>query len=136
MPAASVSRSDDRVAERGPQAKVSDSSSLIESKNVNFSSLKSGLPMGEPTPEPRVRSNLNPAAEGFMPWPPGCFDQGQDAGQFLLQQVSQSLLAWHQREGCAGVQPWLWRDPMHGSALGLGPSANMTPAGGEFRGPA
>ena len=67
MTATSVCRPDGRVAERGPQAKVSDSSSLIGSKNVHFSSLKSGLPMCGPTPEPRVRSNLNPAAEKFMP---------------------------------------------------------------------
>ena len=71
MPAASLSRSDERVAERGPLAKVSDSSSLFGPKNVHFSSLKSDPPMCGPTPEPRVRSSLNPAAEEFVPRPPG-----------------------------------------------------------------
>ena len=117
MPAASVCRPDGRVAERGPQAKVSNPSSLAESKNVHFSSLKSGLPMCGPTPEPRVRSNLNPAAEEFVPRPPGCFDQGLAWGQLLLQQMSHPLQAWLQQLGCLGVQPWLCT-PCFGPALG------------------
>ena len=68
-PAASICRPDGRVAERGPQAKVSNPSSIIGPENVHFLSLKFGLPMSGPTPEPRVRSNLNPAAEELEPWP-------------------------------------------------------------------
>ena len=67
LPAASVSRSDDQVAECGPLAKVSHSSSLTSSKDELTSSLKSGFPMCGPTPEPRVRSSLNPATEKFEP---------------------------------------------------------------------
>ena len=98
MPAASVSRSDDQVAERGPLDKVSDSSSLIGPKNVHFSSLKSDPPMCGPTPMPRVRSKLNPAAEKFE-LPPGWFDQGLACWQFSLQQMTRSLLARPQQVG-------------------------------------
>ena len=118
MPAVSVSRSHDRVAERGPYVEVNHSSLLTSSNDELTSSLTSGIPMCGPTPKPRVRTKLNPAAEGFVPTP-GMLDQ-------LLQQVSQSLLTWHQGAGCSKDQPWLWRDPMHGSALGLGPSSNLS----------
>ena len=116
LPAASVSRSHDRVAECGPCVKVNHPSSLASAKDDLASSLKFGIPMCGPTPEPRVRTNLNPAAEGFVPTP----DQVQAEEELLLQQVSQSLLAWHQGAGCSKDQPWLWRDPMHGPALGVG----------------
>merc|ERR1711888_375565 len=76
LPAASISRSDDRVAERGPYVKVNHPSSLTSSCNVYFSSLKPGIPMCGPTPMPRVRSSLNPAAEEFVPRPPGWIDWG------------------------------------------------------------
>ena len=99
MPAASISRSDDRVAERRPKAKVSNSSSLIGPESVLFSSLKFGIPMCGPTPEPRVRSNLNPAAEGIVPWPPGSLDQGLDVGQYLLQQMP----TFYYRDPAGGV---------------------------------
>ena len=107
MPAASICRPDGRVAERGPQAKVSNPSSIIGPVNVHFSSLKSGLPMCGPTPEPRMRSNLNPAAEEFVPRPPGWFDQGLACGQFLLHQMCHFLPTLPQQVGCSGVQPWL-----------------------------
>ena len=119
LPTASVSRSHDRVAERGPYVKVNHPSSLTSSSSVHFSSLKSGIPMCGPTPEPRVRSNLNPAvegfvlrvaaAEGFVPTP----DQVQAWGQLLLQQMSQPLITWLLQEGISGVQPKAV-DPMHG----------------------
>ena len=116
-PTASVCRPDGRVAECGPQAKVSNPSSLIGPESVHFLSLKSCHPMCGPTPEPRVRTNLNPAAEEFMPRPRGWFDQGLALGQFLLQQMSHFLLVWPQQVGCSGVQPWLWTPCM---ALPLG----------------
>ena len=91
--------------------------------------------MSGPTPEPRVRSNLNPVAEEFVPRPPGWLNQGWALGQFLLQQMSQLLLTWPQEVGVFRG-PALAVDPMYGSALGLGLSSNMTPAGGDFWGPA
>ena len=69
LPAASIGRSHDRVAERGPCTKVNHPSSQVSSSNVNFTSLKSGFPMCGPTRLPRVRSSLNPAAEELGPWP-------------------------------------------------------------------
>ena len=108
MPAASISRSDDRVAERGPLSKVSHSSSLFGPKNVHFSSLKSDPPMCGPTLVPRVRSSLNPAAEEFVPRPPGLFDWGLAWVQYSLQQMCHPLLAWLQQLGCSGVLPWQW----------------------------
>ena len=69
LPAASVSRSHDRVAERGPCTKVNHPSSQVSSSNVNFTSLMPGFPMCGPTPMPRVMPSLNPAAEELEPWP-------------------------------------------------------------------
>merc|ERR1711872_326058 len=106
LPAASIGRSHDRVAESGPFAKVNHPSSQISSSNVNFASLMPGFPMCGPTPMPRVRSNLNPAAEEFVPRPPGWFDQGLVWGQLLLQQMSHPLLAWLLQLGWSGVLPW------------------------------
>merc|ERR1711895_6029 len=76
LPATSASRSHDRVAERGPFAKVNYPSSLTSSSNSNFASLIPGFPMCGPTPMPRVKSTLNPAAEEFVPRPPGVFNWG------------------------------------------------------------
>ena len=69
LPATSVSRSHDRVAERGPCVKVNHPSSLASAKDDLASSLTSGIPMCGPTPKPRVRSSLDPAAEELEPWP-------------------------------------------------------------------
>ena len=115
LPAASVSRSHDRVAERGPYVKVNHPSSLTSSSSVHFSSLKSGIPMCGPTPVPRVRSSLNPAAEGFVPTP----DQVQAWGQLLLQQMHHPLQAWLQQLVCLGVEPRLCT-PWNGPAFGWG----------------
>ena len=117
LPAASISRSHDRVAERGPYVKVNHPSSQTSSSNVNFSSLKPGIPMCGPTPVPRVRSSLNPAAEEFVPRPPGWIDWGLAGVQYSLQQVCHPLLAWLQQLGCLGVEPWLCT-PCVGPALG------------------
>ena len=117
LPAASVSRSHDRVAERGPYVKVNHPSSLTSSSNVHFSSLKPGIPMCGPTPVPRVRSSLNPAAEVFVPRPPGFFDWGLAWVQCSLQQMCHPFLAWLQQLGCSGVLPWQCT-PCFGPALG------------------
>ena len=117
LPAASVSRSHDRVAECGPYVKVSLPSSITSSNDELTSSLNSGIPMCGPTPVPRVRSSLNPAAEEFVPRPPGYFDWGLAWVQSSLQQVCHPLLAWLQQLGCLGVEPWLCT-PWFGPAFG------------------
>ena len=58
LPAASIGRSLDRVAERGPCTKVNHPSSQVSACNVNFTSLMPGFPMCGPTPMPRVRTSL------------------------------------------------------------------------------
>ena len=116
-PAASVSRSYDRVAERGPFAKVNHPSSHTSSSYVNFSSLIPGFPMCGPTTMPRVWSSPNPAAEVFVPRPPGFFNWGLAGVQSPLQQVCYPLQAWLQQLGCLGVEPWLCT-PWIGPALG------------------
>ena len=101
LPATSVSRSHDRVAERGPYVKVNHPSSITSSSNVHFSSLKSGFPMCGPTPEPRVRSSLIPAAEELEPWP-------------SLFRRAFSIC------GAVALHPMCW------PCLWLGPSPNVT----------
>ena len=148
LPAASVSRSHDRVAERGPYVKVNHPSSLTSSSSVHFSSLKPGIPMCGPTPVPRERSCLNPAAGGFIPRtpggfnqglfvprPPGWFEQGLAWWQLLPQQMSLPLQAWPQQLGCLGVEPWLCT-PCVGPALGYGRVLPWPLWWGRFRGPA
>ena len=117
LPAASIGRSHDRVAERGPYVKVNHSSLLTSSNDELTSSLKSGIPMCGPTPVPRVRSSLNPAAEEFVPRPPGVFNWGLAWVQSSLQQACYPLQACLQLLGCLGVEPWLCT-PWFGPALG------------------
>ena len=119
LPVASISRSHDRVAECGPFAKVNHPSSQTSSSYVNFSSLKHCFPMCGPTPMPRVRFSPNPAAEVFVPRPPGYFDWGLAWEQSSLQQVCYPLQAWLQQLGHPGVEPWLCT-PWIGAALGMG----------------
>ena len=119
LPAASIGRSHDRVAEHGPVAKVDHPSSHASSSNVNFTSLMPGFPMCGPTPMPRVRFSPNPAAEVFMPRPPGYFNWGLAWEQSSLQQVCYPLQAWLQQLGRLGVEPWLCT-PWIGPALGMG----------------
>ena len=69
LPAASIGRSHDRVAERGPCTKVNHPSSQVSFSNVNFTSLMPGFPMCGPTPMPRARSSQYPAAKELEPWP-------------------------------------------------------------------
>ena len=117
LPAASIGRSHDRVAERGPCTKVNHPSSQVSACNVNFTSLMPGFPMCGPTPMPRVRTSLNPAAEEFVPRPPGVFNWGLAWVQSSLQQACYPLQAWLRQPGCLGVEPWLCT-PCVGPALG------------------
>ena len=97
--------------------KVNHPSSHASACNVNFTSLMPGFPMCGPTPMPSVMTSLNPAAEEFVPRPPGVFNWGLAWVQSSLQQACYPLQAWLQQLGCLGVEPWLCT-PCFGPALG------------------
>ena len=142
LPAASVSRSHDRVAERGPYVQVNHPSSQTSSSSVHFSSLNPGIPMCGPTPMPRERSSINSAAGRFIPRspgglnqglfvsrPPGWCEQGLAWWQLVPQQMPLPLQAWPLQLGCQGWshgfaphvldQPSARAESKHGPAGGV-----------------
>ena len=92
MPAASICRPDGRVAERRPQAKVSNHSLLLEPLTLPLPSLKICLPMCGPTVEPKLTPHLDPDNDSSYPddlepggWPNQgpAGDQGQQMSLLL-----------------------------------------------------
>ena len=85
--------------------KVIHPSSHASTCNVNFTALMPGTPMCGPTPMPSVMFYLNPAAEEFIPRPPGVFNWGLAWQQSSLQQACYLSQAWFRQPGFLGVEP-------------------------------
>ena len=87
--------------------KVNFPSSRPSSSHVNFAPLMPAFPMCGPTSMPGVMYYLNPAAEEFIPRPPGVFNWGLAWQQSSLQQACYPSQAWLRQPGFLGVEPWL-----------------------------
>ena len=100
--------------------KVNYPSSHASSSYVNFAPLMPAFPMCGPTSMPGVMYYLNPAAEEFIPRPPGVFNWGLAWQQSSLQQACYPSQAWLRQPGFLGVEPRLCTpslDPAFGVAV-------------------
>ena len=99
-------------------SKVNYPSSHPSSCHVNFAPLMQSFPMCGPTSMPGVMCHLNPAAQEFLPRPPGGFNWGPAWQQSSLQQACYPPQAWLRQPGFFGVELWLCT-PSVGPAFGV-----------------
>ena len=88
------------------------------SSYVNFAPLMQTFPMCGPTSMPGVMCHLNPAAQEFLPRPPGGFNWGPAWQQSSLQQACYPSQTWLGQQGFLGVGPWPCT-PSFGPAFGV-----------------
>ena len=98
--------------------KVNFPSSHLSSCHVNFAPLMQSFPMCGPTSMPGVMCHLNPAAQEFLPRPPGGFNWGPAWQQSSLQQACYPSQTWLGQQGFLGVGPWPCT-PSFGPAFGV-----------------